>query len=211
MKENEHHEKTDEITDEQESVGTGSNQAGTNGNQSVQEETESEENETNQSEKHVEKLEWVEDGNTNPLDEQVSKEDEYLLGWQRAQADLQNLKKRHDEERALFTGLGKEALLRDLIPMIDNFEAAFSNKDAWESVDQNWRVGIEYIYQQFLEVLSNNGIESYGTIGDKFDSLLHEPIESEGEGAVVKEVRQKGYKMGEKVVRPAKVVVADKP
>ncbi len=61
---------------------------------------------------------------------------EYLEGWQRERAEMANLKKRHGEEKKLFTALGKEALIMDLVPILDNFEAAFSNKEAWEKVDK---------------------------------------------------------------------------
>ena len=150
-----------------------------------------------------------------PAEKTVEQErDEYLAGWQRAQADLQNLKKQHAEERSVFTTLGKEALLQDLIPMLDNFDAAFSNKEVWESVDQNWRVGIEYIYKQFHETLKQHGVEAFASEGEIFDTLLHEPVETvatkddKEKGAIVK-VMQKGYKIGERVIRPAKVKVGE--
>jgi molecular chaperone GrpE (heat shock protein) len=55
---------------------------------------------------------------------------EYLDGWQRARAEMVNLKKSHLEEKKLFTSLGKESFLEDVIPILDNFDAAFSNKEA---------------------------------------------------------------------------------
>lgn len=139
-------------------------------------------------------------------EEQLIRErEEYLQGWQRAQAEIANLKRRHEEERKMFTALGREALVKELIPMLDNFNAAFANTEVWESVDENWRRGIEYIHSQFLQVLEDNGVVAYGAVGDAFDAQLHEPLESEGEGETVKQVVQKGYKIGEKVIRPAKV------
>ncbi|MFW0871166.1 MAG: nucleotide exchange factor GrpE [Patescibacteria group bacterium] len=133
---------------------------------------------------------------------------EYLEGWQRAQAELINLKRRHEEERKIFTTLGKETLLRELIPMLDNFNAAFSNTIMWESVDENWRRGIEYIHSQFIETLENNGVKLYGAVGDSFDPELHEVLESAPEGDTVEEVVHQGYKIGDKVIRPAKVKLA---
>tara|TARA_B100000378_G_scaffold268961_1_gene256586 strand:- start:185 stop:760 length:576 start_codon:yes stop_codon:yes gene_type:complete len=140
--------------------------------------------------------------------------DEYLAGWQRAQADLQNLKRQHEQERALFTNVGKEAVLRDLIPMLDNFEAAFSNKEAWEATPESWRVGIEYIYNQFQAVLEKHGVTTYGQIGDAFDAAIHEPVasepvEDEAQKNTITAVVQKGYKIGDKVVRAAKVKVGE--
>ena len=132
---------------------------------------------------------------------------EYLDGWQRSQAEIQNLQKRHGEERALFTTLGKESLLQDLIPILDHFEAAMADQETWESVDENWRRGIEYIHQQFVETLSHHGVTTFGAVGDAFDTTLHEPVASEGQGENITGVRQKGYRMGERVVRPAKVTL----
>ena len=130
---------------------------------------------------------------------------EYLDGWQRSQAEVKNIQKRHDEERKMFTTLGKEALLNDLIPMLDNFDAAMANKEVWESVDANWRMGIEYIHTQFVATLKNNGVTAFGAEGDAFDTTLHEPVESQGEGDKIIAVMQKGYKIGDRIVRPAKV------
>ena len=139
-------------------------------------------------------------------EERIARErEEYLAGWQRAQAEIANLKRRHEEERKMFTALGKEALVRELIPMLDNFNAAFANTEVWESVDENWRRGIEYIHSQFLQVLEDNGVVTYGAVGDTFDAQIHDPVESDGAGEKVQEVVQKGYKIGDKVIRPAKV------
>ena len=180
MSKQEHEEKNTKTTTEQENDGADSDESTAKSNGDVQKQ---EEKTTSQ------------------------ERDEYLEGWKRAQADLQNLKKRHEEERSLFVSVGKESLLRDLVPMLDNFEAAFSNRDVWESVDKNWRIGIEYIYNQFKETLINNGIRQVGEVGETFDANIHESIEAQDEGNSVIEVRQKGYVMGEKVIRPAKVVI----
>lgn len=164
--------------------------------------------------------EATKDTETESVEEEVAPEEteeerivreraEYLDGWQRSQAEIKNLQKRHDEERKMFTTLGKESLLQDLIPMLDNFDAAMSNKEVWESVDANWRMGIEYIHQQFVATLENNGVVQFGAVGDVFDTGLHDPVSSEGEGDTVIEVLQKGYKIGDRVVRPAKVKLGD--
>ncbi len=138
---------------------------------------------------------------------------EYLDGWQRARAELVNLKKQHEEERKLFTTLGKQSLLEEIIPILDNFDAAFANKAAWEETPETWRVGIEYIHKQFLEVLESNGVKRFGQEGDEFNSDLYEPVEmvegDEGQKGKVISVIQKGYKIGEKLIRPAKVKVGE--
>jgi len=160
-------------------------------------------------EEHIASTEEVdtEETQVEETPEQITEREraEYLDGWQRAQAELVNLKKRHEEDRKMFTTLGKESLLQDLIPMLDNFDAAMANKEVWESVDANWRMGIEYIHNQFVQTLENNNVVVFGVVGDAFDTALHEPVESEGEGEVITAVMQKGYKVGDRVVRPAKV------
>ena len=137
---------------------------------------------------------------------------EYLEGWQRARADLANLKKQHETEKKIFTTLGREAFLLDILPIIDNFEAAFSNKEAWEKVDKNWRIGVEYIYKQFIQKLEDNGVEKIGKIGEKFDEKIHSATENivtndKNKDHTVAEIVQSGYKLGEKIVREAKVKV----
>ena len=139
------------------------------------------------------------------LEECQRERQEYLDGWQRSRAEVVNLKKNHEEEKKLFTAIGKEKILEDLIPILDNFNAAFKSP-AWEKVDQNWRSGIEYIYQQFQSVLENNNIQEFGKVGDDVDYKFYEVIEEiDGDEGKVVEIIQKGYKIGEKVLRPAKV------
>ena len=153
-------------------------------------------------------------GSVKKLKEKIKKleeeKKEYLNGWQRARAEMVNLKKNHQEEKKLFTSLGKEALLKEIIPVLDNFDAAFSNKEAWERVDSAWRTGVEYIYNQFIQILENNGVSQFGSEGDDFDENLYTSIETvetddEKKDSKIATVIQKGYKMGDKIVREAKV------
>lgn len=138
-----------------------------------------------------------------------SEKQEYLDGWQRARAEMTNLKKQHADERAMFTSLGKQSLLEELLPMLDNFDAAFADKSAWEQVPESWRIGVEYIQKQFVETLENNGVVRFGSVGDEFDATAYEPVEViEGEEAnKVIEVLQSGYKIKDKVIRPARVKI----
>jgi len=147
------------------------------------------------------------------LDMLLAEKQEYLDGWQRARAEMANVKKVHAEEKLLFTTLGKQSVINDLIPMLDNFDAAFSNKESWESVPETWRIGVEYIYKQFLEVLEQHGVELFGAVGDTFDATLHEPVQTvpgdEKEANTVVSVVKQGYKIGDKVLRPAKVHIGE--
>ena len=89
---------------------------------------------------------------------------------------------------------------------------AFTNKEAWEKVDPAWRSGVEYIYQQFLNTLESHGFKLFGEIGDSFDPTLYEAIEEdvtteETQDHKVAKVIQKGFLLGEQILRPARVKV----
>lgn len=141
-----------------------------------------------------------------------TEKEEYLTGWQRAKADYVNLQKEMDQIRANTSLLTKEKIVESLLPSIDSFDMAMSNKEAWEKVDQGWRTGVEYIYQQIITGLSNVGVEIIDKVGSKFDPSLHESIESvatddESKDHTIEKVIQAGYKIGERVIRPARVNV----
>lgn len=138
--------------------------------------------------------------------------EEYLTGWQRAKADYVNLQKDSDakykELRTMVTG----NIVEDLLPVLDSFNMAMGNKDAWDKVDANWRNGVEYIHQQFLRVLTDNNVTALDQIDVMFDPMLHESIETiptddESKDHKIAQVVQTGYKIGDKVIRPARVKV----
>lgn len=136
--------------------------------------------------------------------------EEYLTGWQRAKADYVNLQKEMDQVRANTSLITKEKIVEGLLPAIDSFDMAMANKEAWEKVDQGWRTGVEYIYQQIISGLSSAGVEIIDKVGVKFDPGLHESIESvqtedESKDHTIEKVIQAGYKIGERVIRPARV------
>ncbi len=138
--------------------------------------------------------------------------EEYLTGWQRAKADYVNLQKDSDakykELRTMVTG----NMVEDLLPVLDSFNMAMGNKEAWEKVDANWRNGVEYIHQQFLRVLADNNVTALDQIDVPFDPMLHEsietiPTEDESKDHKIAQVVQTGYKIGDKIIRPARVKV----
>jgi molecular chaperone GrpE len=144
---------------------------------------------------------------------QLEKEkQEYLDGWQRSRADYANLQKTSDEDRKRMRGLIEENFIEDLLPALDSFSMAMSNKEQWEKVDANWRTGVEYIYQQIMNVLKDRNFAVFGAIGDHFDPTLHEAV-SETETTdkkldhIVASVLQQGYKLGDTVLRAARVSV----
>ncbi len=136
--------------------------------------------------------------------------EEYLTGWQRAKADYVNLQKEMDQVRKSAAILTKEKMVENLLPALDSFDMAFANKESWEKVDKNWRTGVEYIYQQFISSLSDSGVEKIDKVGVPFDPNLHQSIESiptddESKDHTIEKIIQAGYKIGERVVRPARV------
>jgi molecular chaperone GrpE len=101
-------------------------------------------------------------------------------------------------------------MLEDLLPVLDAFDAAFTGA-AWEKVDGNWRIGIEYIHSQFKKVLEENGVKPFEALGATFDPMKHDPAgEEETEdkpvGTIAKVLRQ-GYEIGGRVIRPSRVIV----
>ena len=140
---------------------------------------------------------------------------EYMLGWQRANADYANFKKETESGRKEDLRFASKRLIRDTLPVLDSYDLAKGNKEAWEKVDQNWRIGIEYIFGQLVSVLSDEGAVQYGKEGERFDPSLHESIElvdtdDESKDGKVAQVLQSGYKMGDTILRVARVKVYEK-
>ena len=90
---------------------------------------------------------------------------EYLDGWQRSKADFINARKEDEKNRASVATFAKEGMLHEILPVVDSFDMAFRDKEAWARVDENWRKGVEYIHQQFVSILENNGLAPIDAIG----------------------------------------------
>lgn len=137
---------------------------------------------------------------------------EYLNGWQRAKADFINARKEEEKTRKEFVQFAKEDVLFQLLPVVDSFELAFANKDAWKKTDSNWREGIEHIYSQLMDMLKENGLSQVEPRGEVFNPNLHESVgsvptsEINKDGKIV-DVVQKGYTLNGKIIRPARVRV----
>jgi len=145
----------------------------------------------------------------------TAEKDEYMNGWQRERADFVNYKKRSEEERKDYIKFANENLLEEMLAVLESFDMAFMNKEQWNSVPQNWRVGVEYIHSQLVKILDENGLKEYiPKIGDKFDPKLHiaeevVAVEKEKEDGIIKEIKKKGYMMNEKIIIAPKVVVGE--
>ncbi len=137
---------------------------------------------------------------------------EYLVGWQKERADFANYKANEEKKRTERIASLRTGLITDFFPVLDSFDMAFSNKEAWEKVDSNWRMGVEYIYSQLMSVLENYHVEVINTDHIHFDPMFHDPVETvdldspELDGKIIR-IIQKGYRVSDSVLRPAKVQV----
>ena len=140
---------------------------------------------------------------------------EYMNGWQRERADFVNFKKRAEEEKKDYIKFANENLLEEMLTVLESFDMAFMNKEQWNAVPQNWRVGVEYIHSQLVKVLDDNGLKEFvPKIGDKFDVKKHVAeeviqVEKESEDGLIKEIKKKGYTMNGKIIIAPKVVVGE--
>jgi molecular chaperone GrpE len=139
---------------------------------------------------------------------------ENMDGWQRERADFINFKKRIDQEKIEVIKYANESILEELLPVLDSFEMAFANKEAWEKVDKNWRVGVEYIHSQFLKILNEHGVKEMNPLGETFDPKFHiadthEETKDESQDGKIVEVKKKGYMLADRVVVAPTVVVAE--
>lgn len=137
---------------------------------------------------------------------------EYLDGWQRARADYSNLVKSTEEDKKQFKKYFTDSFVESLIPVVDSFTMAMSNKEAWEKVDNNWRMGVEYIYNQLMNILKDHGLILFGMVGDDFDPTFYEAVSEENTNNTdqdhkVAKVIQPGFKIADSILRPARVIV----
>jgi molecular chaperone GrpE len=154
-------------------------------------------------EKEIEKLK-------KKLEECQKEKNEYLAGWQRARADFLNYKKEEMERIKEILKYGQEEFILKILPILDNLELA--EKKIPEDLKENEYVkGLLKVKIQFQDFLKNQGVKEIETkIGESFDPNFQEVVEEvdkkEKSGKIV-EILEKGYKLHEKIIRPAKVKV----
>jgi molecular chaperone GrpE len=141
----------------------------------------------------------------------ADKADEYLRLAQRKQAEFENFRKRAARETTVAQERGATKLAKELLPAVDNLERALQHAPDDED-DPGFVAGVKHVHTDLIAALQRVGIEQFSPQGEQFDPTLHEaiaqtPIEGADPGTVV-EVYQRGYRVGETVVRPARVVVA---
>ncbi|MCH7580524.1 MAG: nucleotide exchange factor GrpE [Chloroflexi bacterium] len=141
------------------------------------------------------------------LEEEKQRAGKHYESWQRSAADYQNYKRRMEEERREVARLASVSLIINLLPLMDDIERALKNVDPKLS-GLTWIDGIWMIYRKFEAVLQNAGVTEIEADAQQFDPTVHEAIsEVDGEEGKVLSVVQKGYKLGDRVIRPAMVVV----
>ncbi|MFN2186594.1 MAG: nucleotide exchange factor GrpE [Anaerolineae bacterium] len=148
------------------------------------------------------------------LDEARAKEAEYLDGWQRARAELANARKRFQKEQQQSYANAKADVLVRLLPIVDDFERAFDTLPE-DLSGQPWIEGIRLIQQKAQGLLAQEGVEPIDAVGQEFDPFRHQAVthEPSGEvpaGEVIAEM-QRGYRMGDRVLRPSMVRVSSGP
>jgi molecular chaperone GrpE len=150
------------------------------------------------------------------LQSHAAKADEYKDNWLRTAADFDNFKKRAARERIEAAQFANASLLQKLIPILDNFEMAqTAAQTAQGDKLASLQSGIAMIQQQLKNALTETGIEEIDATGKLFDPTLHEAVTQQEtaevpEGHVVQQLR-KGYKLRERLLRPATVIVAKSP
>lgn len=150
------------------------------------------------------------------LKEEASKAQEYWEQLLRTAADFDNYKKRAAREKSEASKYALEALLEKLIPVLDNFEMAMAAAQSAPDDSANaLQTGVTMIYQQLRTALTDAGLQEVNATNQKFDPTVHEAISQQEsaevpEGNVLHQTR-KGYKLHDRLIRPASVIVAKAP
>jgi molecular chaperone GrpE len=155
-----------------------------------------------------EQQEQVEAADTDELDAVRKERDELLDTLQRLQAEFDNYRKRAARDQQSLVTRAHERLVKELLPVLDDLERALEAANAHE--EAKLEEGVALVARSLADILRKEGVEEVATEG-KFDPHVHEALlsqPSEVEEGTVIEVLQKGYKLGDRVVRPARVVIS---
>lgn len=143
------------------------------------------------------------------LEEAQSKASEYKDGWMRSQAEFQNYKKRIERDNEMMYSSMKGDIIKKVLPALDDLERALQNRPSDSGA---WVSGIELIQKKLISILESEGVRKIDAQGAPFDPNFHEAISHESvegfESGHVIAVVQNGYMLGDRVIRPALVRVA---
>ena len=156
----------------------------------------------------IEQLAAEIEGLRTKLAEAASKTSEYKDSWLRSQAEFQNYRKRIERDNELTYITLKGDIIKRILPVLDDLERALQN----HSAEDAWANGIELVARKFQNILESEGIKKIEAVGTEFDpnfheAISHEPADGTQSGHVIGVV-QNGYMIGERVIRPALVRVA---
>ncbi|HET8862831.1 MAG TPA: nucleotide exchange factor GrpE, partial [Solirubrobacterales bacterium] len=141
--------------------------------------------------------------------------DEYLDLAKRTKADFENFRKRMSAEVLAAGGRGKAEVIRDVLPVLDDLERALQAEglDPEGDSPDGLAHGVLLVFRSLRDSLTKHGIEAVDPTGERFDPQLHEALSAQPadgiESGTVVETMQKGYTLGEQLIRPARVVVAE--
>ena len=145
---------------------------------------------------------------SDPVPDELAKQKDLNL---RLAADFENFNRRSRQEGETRAGAQKESFIQELLPVIDNLERALASGAS--SGSKQFHQGVEMTLQQLRRLLHQHGIETEEIVGQSFDPRRHEAVSQRHDPAqadhAILEVFQRGYRRGEKILRPAKVVIND--
>ena len=169
---------------------------------------EPEENQTNDVEEEVAEIEDIE-SLKQVLAEEKAKAEANLANWKRAQADFINYKRRSEQEKEEISKFANALLILNLLPILDDLERAFTSIPS-HLAKLTWVDGIRLIEHKLRASLEAQGLSQIEALGEPFDPNLHEAaMHGKGKEGIVVEELQKGYKLHDRVIRPATVVVGN--
>jgi len=143
------------------------------------------------------------------LAEEKEKAEGYLANWQRAQADFINYKRRSGQEREEAGKFANAALMFNILPILDDLERAFTSIPP-HLTQLTWVDGIRLIERKLQASLEVQGLSPMKVLGEPFDPKFHEAaMQGKGKEGIVIEELQKGYKLYDRVIRPAMVIVGN--
>ena len=157
----------------------------------------------------------IEEPVIDPLEQSLAETAEYKDKYLRLLADSENMRKRLSKEKQEMMAYALQDVLAEFLGPIDHMENALNYTEQMSDEVKHWSLGFQMILTQFKDVLSNHGAKSFVSKGTCFDPHLHEAVEAveciDMEPGIVIEEFVKGYKIGDKVLRPARVKVSKTP
>ena len=147
------------------------------------------------------------------LDEARSQSEEHLRNWQRSAADFSNYKRRTDDDRATTAQFANALLIGKLLSVLDDFDRALENVPA--DAHESWVEGVRLVDRKLRAVLESEGVTEIEALGQPFDpnvaeAVVHEDTTEYPDNQVIGEL-QRGYRLHDRVIRPALVRVANNP